>query len=45
VPASPVAPRGNGQRDLFIVLALVSLAVGLAGLAVARKTREPHGER
>jgi hypothetical protein len=45
VPAAPVAPRGDGQRDLFIVLALVSLAVGLAGLAVARKTREPNGER
>ena len=45
VPAAPVAPRGDGQRDLFIVLALVSLAVGLAGLAVVRKTREPHGER
>ena len=45
VPAAPVTPRGDGQRDLFIVLALVSLAVGLAGLAVARKTREPHGER
>jgi hypothetical protein len=45
VPAAPVTPRGDGQRDLFIVLALVSLAVGLAGLAVARKTREPHSER
>jgi hypothetical protein len=45
VPAAPVAPRGAGQRDLFIVLALVSLAVGLAGLSVVRKTREPHGER
>jgi hypothetical protein len=45
VPAAPVAPRGAGQRDLFIVLGLVSLAVGLAGLAVVRKTREPHGER
>jgi Subtilase family len=45
VSAAPVAPRGDGQRDLFIVLALVSLAVGLAGLAVVRKAREPHGER
>jgi len=45
VPAAPVAPRGDGQRDLFIVLALVSLAVGLAGLAVVRKTRESQGER
>ncbi|HET6187382.1 MAG TPA: S8 family serine peptidase [Trebonia sp.] len=45
VPAAPVAPRGDGQRDLFIILALVSLAVGLAGLAVVRKTREPHSER
>ena len=42
VPAAPVTPRGDGQRDLFIVLALVSLAVGLAGLAVARKTRAPR---
>ena len=33
VPAAPVAPRGDGQRGLFIVLALVSLAVGLVGLA------------
>ena len=45
VPAPPVAARGDGQRDLFIVLALVSLAVGLVGLAVVRKTREPRGER
>jgi hypothetical protein len=45
VPAPPVAARGDGQRDQFIVLALVSLAVGLAGLAVVRKTREPRGER
>jgi hypothetical protein len=45
VPAPPVAARGDGQRDLFIVLALVLLAVGLVGLAVVRKTREPRGER
>ena len=45
VPAPPVAARGDGQRDLFIVLALVSLAVGLVGLAVVRKSREPGGER
>jgi Subtilase family len=45
VPAPPVAARGDGQRDLFIVLALVSLAVGLAGLVGVRKTREPRGER
>jgi hypothetical protein len=45
VPAPPVAARGDGQRDQFIVLALVSLAVGLVGLAVVRKTREPRGER
>jgi Subtilase family len=45
VPAPPVAARGNGQRDLFIVLALVSLAVGLVGLVGVRKTREPRGER
>jgi Subtilase family len=48
VPAPPVASRGDGQRELFIVLALVSLAVGLLGLAGVRKTRkspEPRGER
>ena len=45
VPAPPVAARGDGQRDLFIVLALVSLAVGLVGLVGVRKTREPRGER
>ena len=45
VPAPPVAARGDGQRDLFIVLALVSLAVGLVGLVVVRRTREPRGER
>jgi subtilisin family serine protease len=45
VPAAPVAPRGNGQRALFTVLAVVALAVALAGLAWVRKTREPRGER
>ena len=45
VPAAPVTPRGDGQRVLFLVLALVSLAVGLVGLAGVRKTRAPRGER
>jgi hypothetical protein len=45
VPAAPVASRGNGQLVLFIVLAIASLAVGLAGLAVVRKTRGSPGER
>jgi Subtilase family len=45
VPAAPVAPRGDGQRALFTVLAVVALAVALAGLAWVRKTREPRGER
>ena len=45
VPAVPVAPRGDGQRALFTVLAVVALAVALAGLAWVRKTREPRGER
>ena len=45
VSAAPVAPRGNGERTVFIVLALVSLAVGLAGLAGVVKTRESRGER
>lgn len=45
VPAAPVASRGNGERTVFIALALVSLAVGLAGLAGVVKTRESRGER
>ena len=45
VPAAPVTPRGDGQRVLFIVLALVSLAVGLAGFAGVVKTREARGKR
>ncbi len=45
VPAAPVAPRGDGQRALFTVLAVVALAVALAGLAWVRRTREPRGER
>jgi hypothetical protein len=45
VPAPPVAPRGDGQREAFIVLALVSLVIGLAGLAGFIKTRQSHGER
>jgi hypothetical protein len=45
VSAAPVTPRGDGQRVLFIVLALVSLAVGLAGFAGVVKTREARGKR
>ncbi len=45
VPAAPVAPRGDGQRVAFIVLALVSLAVGLVGLGGFIKTRESRGQR
>jgi hypothetical protein len=45
VPAAPVTPRGDGQRELFFVLALISLAVGLVGLAGVRKTRASRGER
>ena len=45
VPAAPVAPRGDGQREAFIVLALVSLVIGLVGLAGFIKTRQSHGER
>jgi hypothetical protein len=39
VPAAPVAPRGDGQRVLFMVLALAFLLVALAGLAGVIKTR------
>jgi subtilisin family serine protease len=45
VPAPPVAPRGDGQRVVFIVLALVSFAVGLAGLTWVIKTRVSRAER
>ena len=45
VPAAPVAPRGDGQRVAFILLALVSLAVGLVGLGGYIKTRESRGQR
>jgi hypothetical protein len=45
VPAPPVAPRGDGQLVLFIILGIVSLAVALAGLAGVRKARESRGER
>src|SRR6185437_3510658 len=45
VPAAPVTPRGDGERVLFIVLTLVSLAVGLAGFAGVVKTREARGKR
>src|SRR5262249_53958067 len=45
VPAAPVAPRGDGARTLFIVLAIVSLAVALAGVAGVIRTRGSRGER
>jgi len=45
VPAAPVAPRGDGERTLFIVLAIVSLAVALAGVAGVIRTRESRGGR
>jgi hypothetical protein len=45
VPAAPVTPRGDGQRELFLVLALISLAVGLVGFAGVRRTRASRGER
>jgi len=45
VPAAPVPPRGDGGRMAFIVLALLSLMVGLGGLAWVIKTRESRGER
>jgi subtilase family protein len=44
-PAAPVAPRGDGERTVFIALALVSVAVALAGLAGLVKTRESRGGR
>ncbi len=45
VPAAPVAPRGDGKRMTFTVLALMSFAVGLAGLAGVIKTRQSRRER
>jgi len=45
VPAAPVTPRGDGQRVLFIVLALISLAVAAAGFAGVRMTRGSRGAR
>jgi subtilisin family serine protease len=39
VPAAPVAPRGNGRRMVFTVLALVSLVVLAAGAVGLVKTR------
>jgi hypothetical protein len=45
VPAAPVPSRGGGSRVAFIILALLSLVVGLAGAGVVIKTREPRGER
>ena len=45
VSAAPVAPRGDGERTVFIALALVSVAVALVGLAGLVKTRESRGGR
>lgn len=45
VPAAPVAPRGDSQRTAFVALAVVSLLVGLAGLAGVIVTRERRGPR
>ena len=45
VPAAPVAPRGDSQRTAFVALAIVSLLVGLAGLAAVIATRERRGLR
>jgi Subtilase family len=45
VPAAPVASRGDGQRLAFIVLALVSAVLLLAGVAGVIMTREPQGKR
>jgi hypothetical protein len=45
VPAAPVAPRGDGQRVAFTALALVSLAIGLVGVAGVIKTRASRGGR
>ncbi|MGH3250129.1 MAG: S8 family serine peptidase [Trebonia sp.] len=44
VPAAPVASRGDGQRMAFIVLALVSAVLLLAGVAGVIMTREPQGK-
>ncbi|MGD0701934.1 MAG: S8 family serine peptidase [Trebonia sp.] len=42
VPAAPVGSRGSGPLVLFALLALVSLAAGLGGLAALRR-RPDHG--
>jgi type VII secretion-associated serine protease mycosin len=39
LPAAPVAPRGDGRLVLYLVLALVSLALAGGGLAWVAKTR------
>jgi hypothetical protein len=44
VPAAPVTSRGDGQRVVFIALALVSAAVLLAGVAGVVMTRGPRGK-
>jgi Subtilase family len=40
VPAAPVTPRGDGERVVFIILFLVSLAVGGVGGVGIYKTRQ-----
>jgi subtilisin family serine protease len=37
VPAAPVGPRGPGPLVVFIVLALISLAAAVGGIAVLRR--------
>jgi len=42
IPAAPVGPRGPGQLVVFIVLALLSAAALVGGIAVLRR-RPDHG--
>ena len=42
VPAAPVTARGDGQLAGFVVLLLVSLALGLVGVVGVIKTRQPR---
>jgi subtilisin family serine protease len=41
-PAAPVPPRGDGALVAFFVLALLSLAVGAAGVAGVVRARKPR---
>jgi subtilisin family serine protease len=40
-PAAPVTPRGHGSLVAFLTLALLSLAVGAAGVAGVVRARQP----